>query len=302
MGKKIGIIEAPLSTGVGLAGVEFMAQSLREAGLQDAVGAVSCEAMSEPLLVTVVDPNTSLPEPQTVRKFLLDLADQVERVCGADQIPLVVGGDCTILLGCLAGAKRHGELGLLFIDAQTDFHPPGHGKTEPASMELYLATGRGPEVLSNLDGDTPLIADRNVVCLGYRTGDRPYTGTDLSQVVLSPIDTDIVCLPLDYIRKRSFGNTIDKALKHLCADGREFWLHFDVDALHDDVMSAVDYRLPDGLSVGEAVETLRRALKTGKVRGVNVTIYNPTLDWDGSQAKLLVDLLGAALNDEWRAQ
>ena len=71
--------------------------------------------------------------------------------------------------------------------------------------------------------------------------------------------------------------------------------------LHDDVMSAVDYRLPDGLSVGEVVETIRRAMKTGRVRGVNVTIYNPTLDWDGSQAKLLVDLLGAALNDEWRA-
>jgi arginase len=63
-------------------------------------------------------------------------------------------------------------------------------------------------------------------------------------------------------------------------------------------MPAVDYRLPDGLSVGEIVEAIRRAMNTGRVRGVNVTIYNPTLDWDGSQAKLLVDLLGAALNDE----
>jgi len=115
---------------------------------------------------------------------------------------------------------------------------------------------------------------------------------------LSPLDTDIVCLPLDHIRKRGFGNTLDRTLKHLCADGREFWLHFDVDALHDDVMPAVDYRLPDGLSVGEIVEAIRRAMYTGRVRGMNVTIYNPTLDWDGSQAKLLVDLLGAALNDE----
>jgi arginase len=298
MEKKIGIIEAPLSTGVGLAGVELMATSLREAGLQSAVGALSCESISEPLLVTSVDPDTSLPDPQVVRKFLLDLADRVAESCRTDHTPLVVGGDCTILLGCLAGAKRHGDLGLLFIDAQTDFHPPGRGKTETASMELYLATGRGPEVLSNLEGDVPLIADCNVVCLGYRTGERPYTGTDGAQMALSPLDTDIVCLPLDHIRKRGFGNTLDRALKHLCADGREFWLHFDVDALHDDVMPAVDYRLPDGLSVGEIVEAIRRAMNTGRVRGVNVTIYNPTLDWDGSQAKLLVDLLGAALNDE----
>ena len=152
MGKKIRIIEAPLSAGVGLAGVELMAKSLREAGLRDAVGAVSCEAMSEPFLVTAVDPDTSLPDPQAVRKFLLEVADKVAEGCRADHMPLVVGGDCTILLGCLAGAKRHGDLGLLFIDGHTDFHPPGRGMTETASMELYLATGRGPEVLSNLEG------------------------------------------------------------------------------------------------------------------------------------------------------
>ncbi len=300
MVKKIRIIEAPLSTGIGLAGVELMAEALRDAGLQEAVGAVSCEAMAEPFRATAVDPGTSLPEPQAVREVLLDLADEVEEACRDGYMPLVIGGDCTILLGCLAGAKRDEDLGMLFIDAHTDFHKPGYGKTEPASMELYLATGRGPEVLSKLEGDAPLIADRDVVCFGYRNGDRPYTGGDQTETALSPVDTDIVCLPLDHIRKRSFGNTIDKALKHLCTDDREFWLHFDVDALHDDVMSAVDYRLPDGLSIGEVVETLRRAVKTGKVRGINVTIYNPTLDWDGSQAKLLVDLLGVALNDEWR--
>ena len=299
MDKQIEIIEAPLSTGVGLTGVELMASSLRDAGLQEAVGAVNCQAISEPLLVSTIDPDTHLPEPLVVRKFLLDLADLVADSCHRDQMPLVVGGDCTILLGCLAGARRQGDLGLLFIDAQTDFHPPGLGKTEPASMELYLATGRGPSVLSDLGGGVPLVDDGNVVCLGYRTGDQPYTGTEGAQIALSPIDTAILCLPLEHIRKRSFGNTLDKALKRLCDNGREFWLHFDVDALHDDVFPAVDYRLPDGLSVGEVVAAIRRALKTGRVRGVNVTIFNPTLDWDGSQAKLLVNLLGAALSDKW---
>jgi hypothetical protein len=47
MSKKIGIIEAPLSTGMGLAGVELMPASLREAGLQNAVGALFCAAISD---------------------------------------------------------------------------------------------------------------------------------------------------------------------------------------------------------------------------------------------------------------
>ena len=152
--------------------------------------------------------------------------------------------------------------------------------------------------MSDFGGGVPLVDDGNVVCLGYRTGDQPYTGTEGAQIALSPIDTDILCLPLEHIRKRGFGNTLDKALKRLCDNGREFWLHFDVDALQDDVFPAVDYRLHDGLSVGEVVAAIRRAVKTGGVRGVNVTIFNPTLDWDGSQAKLLVNLLGAALNDK----
>jgi len=298
MTKQLKIIEAPLSTGVGLEGVELMARALREAGLQEAVGAVSWDAMSEPLRATIVDPETSLPEPELVRKFLLTLADEVESTCDNGDIPLVVGGDCTILLGCLAGAKRRGEIGMLFVDGHTDFHKPGGGKTEPASMELYLATGRGPVVLSKLGGDAPLMRDRNVVCFGYRNGDRPYTGGDDAETVLSPTDTDMVCLPLDRIRKRGFGNAVETALRHLCAVDREFWLHVDVDVLDDSVMPAVDYRLPDGLSAGETVETIRRAMRTGKVRGINLTIFNPTLDWDGSQARLLVELLGCAFNDK----
>ncbi|MFY0611855.1 MAG: arginase family protein [Hyphomicrobiaceae bacterium] len=298
MAKQLNIIEAPLCTGVGLQGVEFMAGALREAGLQEAVGAVTWDAISEPVKATVVDPVTSLPEPELVRDFLLQLADHVEKVCNQEDIPLVVGGDCTILLGCLAGAKRRGKMGMLFVDGHTDFHKPGGGKTEPASMELYFATGRGPEVLSKLGGDAPLVRDRDVVCFGYQNGDRPYTGGADPKTVLSPADTDMLCLPLDRIRKRGFGNAVDTALKHLCADDRDFWLHVDVDVLDDREMPAVDYRLPDGLSVGETVETIRRAMKTDKVRGINLTIFNPTLDWDGSRASLLVELLGTALKNK----
>jgi arginase len=203
---------------------------------------------------------------------------------------VVIGGDCTILLGCLAGAKRLGDLGLLFLDGHTDFNKPGFPDNETASMDLYLATGRGPEILSRIAGDAPLVVDSNVVCLGYR--DEIYLDAARRN---SPVGTEITCLPLQQVRTAGFGNTVDRALDRLYADDRDFWLHFDVDALHDDVMPAVDYRMPDGLSVGEVVEIIRRARRTGRVRGMNVTIYNPTLDWDGHSARLLIELLAAAL-------
>lgn len=295
MTKNFEILEAPLSTGIGLLGVEQMADALRTNGLVEAVGATACKTLWEPYCATEVDPAISLPEPAKVRGMLLHLADHVQASIGEGNVPIVIGGDCTILLGCLAGAKRHGDLGMLFLDAHTDFHKPGKGKTEPASMELYLATGRGPAEYARLEGDAPLIAEKDVVCLGYRNGDRPYTGSADPNEALSPADTEMMLIPLDIVRKRSFGNAVDRSLKHLCTDGRDFWLHVDVDVLDDALMPAVDYRLPDGLSDGELVEIIRRAMRTGRVRGINVAIFNPTLDWDGTRTKFLVDLLGSAL-------
>lgn len=296
MDQQIDIIEAPLSVGVGLAGVELMAAALRDAGLAAAVDAVSSRAVAEPFAAREIDPETALPEPRAVRDFLLRVADAVEQTCQNGRFPLVVGGDCTILLGCLAGAKRLGDLGLLFLDGHTDFNEPGYPDNETASMDLYLATGRGPDVLSKLEGNAPLVNDRDVVCLGYR---------DATYVVdaggSTPEGTEINLLPLEQIRNGGFGNTVADALDSLQTKSRAFWLHFDVDVLNDAVMPAVDYRIADGLSVGEVVEIIRRARNTGHLRGMNITIYNPTMDWDGTAARLLVDLLGRALSDQRRA-
>jgi arginase len=290
--RAIEIIEAPLSVGVGLSGVEHMARALREAGLAPAIGATDGTAIAAPYNARTIDPETALPEPRKVRDFLLRLADHVERVHGAGRMPLVIGGDCTILLGCLAGAKRAGDLGLLFLDGHTDFNKPGYPDNEPASMDLYLATGRGPAILSKLAGDAPLVADRNVVCVGYR--DEKYVEAAGGN---SPKGTEITLLPLTKFRGGGFGNTVALALDHLTADGGEFWLHFDVDALDDATMPHVDYRMADGLSAGECAAIIRRARETGRLRGLDVTIYNPTLDWDGSGARLLVGLLASALAD-----
>jgi arginase len=73
------------------------------------------------------------------------------------------------------------------------------------------------------------------------------------------------------------------------------WIHLDCDALDDAVMPAVDYRLPDGLRWDELQAVLGAAIATGAVVGIEVTIFNPALDPDGSIARALVACLTAAL-------
>lgn len=60
-------------------------------------------------------------------------------------------------------------------------------------------------------------------------------------------------------------------------------------------MPAVDYRLPDGLSWEELETVLRMAITSGGAAGLEVTIFNPALDADGSITRAVVACLVNAL-------
>ena len=87
------------------------------------------------------------------------------------------------------------------------------------------------------------------------------------------------------------------AVEHVSRPGLDgFFIHLDVDCLSDDVMPAVDYRLPDGLSFAELTSTLTVALGSGKAVGLEVAIYNPRLDQDGAAGRGLTSVLVEALS------
>jgi arginase len=61
-------------------------------------------------------------------------------------------------------------------------------------------------------------------------------------------------------------------------------IHLDADVLDDAAMPAVDYRLPGGLSAAELSVILRTLVDSGKAVGLEITVFNPALDPDGSIA------------------
>ena len=56
------------------------------------------------------------------------------------------------------------------------------------------------------------------------------------------------------------------------------WLHLDADCLDDELMPAVDWRVGGGLSATEVVSLARPLVQRGLITGMDVTIYNPSLD------------------------
>jgi arginase len=113
-----------------------------------------------------------------------------------------------------------------------------------------------------------------------------------------PLAPAIQAMDLWSVRAQGVQRAARQALAHLAGkDGRAgFWVHLDVDVVDDALMPAVDYRLPDGLSWDELTAVLREAVADGRAVGLEVTIFNPTLDPDGRVAHALVDALVAGLS------
>jgi arginase len=291
---RLTVIEAPSILGLRPTGVETLPDALLRAGLMDRLhahhgGRVVPEHSYDPTR----DPTTLTLNGIGIASFSRRLADTVGEVIDRGEWPVVIGGDCSILLGDLLALKRRGRYGLLFVDGHADFYQPeANPNGEAASMDLALATGRGPDVLTNIEGHKPLVSDEDVVAFGFRDADE--------QAVYGsqPLPDGLLSLDLATVRRRGVDAAATDAAAHLTRDGGPdagFWVHVDADVLDDAVMPAVDYRIPGGLSWDELARVLRIAIQSGRAVGLEVTIYNPKLDVDGSGARGLVQVMADAL-------
>ncbi|GAA2572273.1 arginase family protein [Streptomyces sp. LARHCF252] len=286
--RDVAIVEAPSVLGLRPTGVEELPEALLAAGLAEGLGAVRAGRV-EPLAYDPErDPDTGVLNPDGIAAYSVALADAVSAVLDDGRFPVVLGGDCSVLLGNLLALRRRGRHGLLFLDGHTDFYQPSAEPAgEAASMELALATGRGPRVLADLEGRGPLLRDEDVVALGFRDSE------ESAVYGMQPLPSALHAMELDSVRDLGAAEAARRAVGLLTGDGAGagYWIHLDVDVLDDAVMPAVDYRLPGGLTWQELETVLRTALSDGGAVGLDVAIFNPRLDPGGSLAERLTECL-----------
>lgn len=285
------IIEAPSVLGLRPTGVQDLPAALLGAGLADRLRAVRAGRVDPPPYDPRRDDDTGILNPDGIARYSADLADAVGDVLDSGRFPVVLGGDCSILLGNLLALRRRGRPGLLFLDGHTDFYQPSAEPVgEAASMELALATGRGPRPLTDLEGRGPLLRDEDVVVLGFRDAE------ESAAAGMQPLPPGLYALGLDGVRAVGAAAAARGAVDRLTGSGSDgYWVHLDVDVLDDAVMPAVDYRLPGGLTWRELETVLRTALAGERARGLDVTIFNPRLDPDGRIAARLTECLARGL-------
>jgi arginase len=160
----ITLLDAPSNLGLrppehdAVPGVYKLAGALRDKRLLERLGARDAGVVVPPRYRSTWDGRT-VRNLEAIAEYSRKLAERVEAILRRDEFPLVLGGDCSILLGNLLALRRLGRAGLVFIDAHSDFRHLGNSDSvlAAAGEDLALACGLGDPRLTSPDGAGPLV-------------------------------------------------------------------------------------------------------------------------------------------------
>jgi arginase len=296
--RPIAVLDAPSVLGLRppapgrVPGARRLPEALRRHRLLERLGATDAGRVEPPPYSPEIDPVTGVRNGAAIPGYSVALADRLEGLVRAGSFPLVLGGDCSILLGGMLALRRLGRYGLVSVDGGLDFRHPGNAHLvgpvgSVAGEDLAVVTGRGAAQLTNLEGRRPLVADADVAAMGHRT---------LEPVAAEVLATGMTLFDVAELRRLGPAEAAGRAVATLAGRGVEgFWVHVDTDVLDPEVMPAVDAPEPGGLAHEELAALLRTLTASELAVGVQLTIFDPDLDPDGRLAAELTDTVVAGL-------
>lgn len=283
----IALLSAPSNLGLrpprpgSVPGCAKAPEALREAGLHRRFaerGAVDAGVVLPGRYTDEVRPG-ELRNQDAIVTHARRLADRIGALRAAGHVPLVLGGDCGLLVGAGLGLRRAGEFGLVHVDGHTDFRHPGNS-TECASLageDLAAAIGSHWPAIAAIDGLGPYFRPRDVVHAGCRDDDEHLAEI---RATLGAVIT------ASALTASAAGQILEVVARPGLAG---YWLHVDLDVLDPEVLPAVDSPSPGGLTAAELTELL--AMLAPGAAGAQVTVYDPDLDPDGRYARLVAGIL-----------
>jgi arginase len=291
MRRRIGIIGAPLCDGVRDSGVENAPRALRDAGLVEILKTHSeVKDFGDLSLKTVAQ--DELTGKSRNLKLVTDSCQTIKRmvsqVANDGYFPLVIGGDCSLFPGALAGiASTDHDISAIYLDGHPDFHTPETTKSGYFSgMGLAIAVGFGPDELTHLGNRFPIVKPQNVLLAGPRPANIDQTEiNDLTKTGLRTIF-------LEDQGAENFRHELERSSQFL---PRPVYLHFDCDVIDPQEMPALagmksNVHCSGGLSLEEAFSVCN-VLSELPLAGMDATLYDPTSDIHELCAKKIIKLL-----------
>ncbi|MBU2662008.1 arginase family protein [Actinoplanes bogorensis] len=297
--RRIAVLDAPSNLGLrpptvtSVPGCAKAPGALRDHGLLTKLNARDAGCLTPPRYdVGDWRPGDGVAMAPQIAAYSRALADRIGAILDAGEFPVILGGDCSILLGSGVAMHRLGEsvggrIGLVFVDGHSDFRHPGNASYVGAAAgeDLALVTGRGQADLAAIEGRRPYFRDVDVVVMGIRAQDEYRLDLQAAGIVTRPVPA---------LRAEGAARSAQWAREQL-VDCAGYWVHMDVDVLDPAVMPAVDAPSPGGIAFPELEILLAGLVESPHCLGVEITVFDPDYDTDGSYASEIVNAITAGL-------
>lgn len=297
MDTRWGLLGVPSSAGAHTPGLEKGPAAIREAGLLDLVPGGAHDHGDVPAFRW--RPDTDRPTAKNVAavaRVAADTAAGVAAILAAGRLPLVLGGDCSITVGVVAGFVAHGRRpALLYVDGGPDLYTPDtrpNGNLDAMGLAHLLAVpGHVPEVAA-VGPEVPLLTAADVVCYGHALPPGDFELRRLDELGIRHLHADEV--HTDAVA------AAERARHHLEAAEAPFVVHVDVD-----VLSFADTPLADvpdsggdpiGLRLDELTVSLAVFAASPRFAGLVLTEVNPDHAPDADVLRRFVVALAGALS------
>jgi arginase len=296
--KNIALLGAPTSAAALAAGHERGPAALRAAGLVARLTEAGFTVSDHGDCATrVFEVDEEHPRARNVKQVvatLEELRPKVEMAVKSGALPVVLGGDSSIVLATVAGARRYyRNVSLIFLDRDADLKEPATTASGSVDgMVISHVLGRGAPELVRFWGEPPLVRAPDVALFGIgepNEAERRFMdGSPLRRYEAR----EVVRL--------GGAAAAEQALERVHGRTHEFVLHVDLS-----VIAPEDFRAAKPVSDGGPAGTLplrelREALavfaRQPTLAALEISSYNPALDADGEGAKKLIELLADILS------
>ena len=277
MGRSLGVLGVPTSAGAFAPGQEWAPAALRDAGLLDGLRSLGADVHDHgDREVWRWRPDRDHPRAQNVPKVVEIVRDTAERVrvaAAAGEITVVLGGDCTVGIGTVAGWVGAGErVGLVYFDAHADLNVPssvGEGALDWMGMAHMLAQPEAVPELAAAFPSTPLLEPADVLLFGWDPGQ----ATDFEREVIARRGISRVPVAEVAADPEGAGARAAAAVAERCD---RLLVHFDVDVIDfTDVPLSENTGRNEGLAYTDAMRALDALLASPKLAGLTITELNP---------------------------
>jgi arginase len=272
---RIALLAVPYDSGRRSVGVGLGPGRLLEAGVANQLRAAGHDVRE----ATVELPHDVAPH-EMARTVAIqrELARAVRDAVAADELPVVLGGNCSTAVGTLA--TRPAETIVVWFDAHADFNTADTTATGMLDgLALSMVTGRSlHKLIESVDGFVPVSEDRVIL-----VGARDLDPAEASALATSPV----VRVGVDLAP-----SSVGAALRSMSRPGGHVYIHLDLDVLEPTLARANRYAAPGGLSPASLLASLEQIVHVAPLHAVAITAYDPIWDATGRTLRTAFDALG----------